>query len=240
MGSKRIILAVLLVGFIVSESSAQFNRHRRRGTIIGGVAGAAIGAAIGDRRDNEAIGAVIGATTGAVIGGSIGTNKDYRIEQSLQHQSHYKHVQTHQSQAQYIHPYPQQNKIYVAPVVPVTPVGPPVTQQAPISHDDVVAMLQSGLSEQLVALQIQRRGVQYSLGVNDLIRLHQQGVSEGLIDLMQANAVSTATPPVQPAPNAAFYPPQSSQQFVPQNAPQTSPYGASIMAPPVSDYPSGN
>lgn len=232
MGSKRIVLAVLMVGFIVSESNGQFNVHRRRGTIIGGVAGAAIGAAIGDRRNNEAIGAVLGATTGAVIGGSIGTNKDHRIEHNTQQHSRYYNSHRY-AQPQHIRPYPHQPAYQVNPPSVHVAVPAPAAQ-TPISHGDVVAMLQSGLSEKMVALQIQRRGVQYSLGVNDIIRLHQNGVSESLIDLMQANAVSTATPPMQPAPNAAYYPPQPTQHFGPQQTLRHTPYGESILTQPAT------
>ena len=217
MNFKRVTLAILLVGFVVSEANAQFNRHRRRGTIIGGVAGAAIGAAIGDRSDNEAVGAVIGGVTGAAIGGNIGANKDYRIENGTRYYSGHRYT--------YPQPVYTPTPVVVTPAAPVVPapvVSAPVAQTpAPLSQHDVVAMLRNGISEQTVASQIQQRGLSHSLTVNDIIRLHQTGVSEPLIQLMQAHAVSSMTSPVPPT--APYYGPQSHvpQTMTPQHTHST-------------------
>ncbi|WP_419189843.1 glycine zipper 2TM domain-containing protein [Stieleria marina] len=197
-------MAALLVCFVASTASAQFNRHRRRGTIIGGLAGAAIGAAIGDRNNREGVGAAIGGVTGAVIGSNIGANKDSRIE----------HSQHYHNPPRYTHPQPPHHyPIYPQPVypqpapiiVPVpVPVAPPVSQVAhPMTQVDVLNMLRSGLTESMVAAQIQLNGMSHALSVNDIIGLHQQGVSERLIDYMQANVV--------PSPSQVY--PQSHSSY---------------------------
>ncbi len=191
MGLKRFVFAVLVIGFVVSDAYAQNGRFRRRGTILGGVAGAAIGAAIGDRSNNEAVGAVIGGVTGATIGRQVGSQRDYRVQQ--QNGRYYRNLQPQHHGQPYTAPhhnavhhgqYPQP-----APVV----VGASATQ--PIMQADVLAMLRSGLSEQMIANQIQNRKMRHQLSVKDVIALHQQGVSESLIALMQSNAVSQSAEP---------------------------------------------
>ncbi len=219
---KRFVLVALLVCFLSTSASAQWNRHRRRGTIIGGVAGAAIGAAIGDRRNNEAVGAVIGGVAGAVIGGNVGANKDHRIENSGRQY----YSQPQYTQRQYSHRYPvypqpapvivQAPVVVPAPVIVPAPVSPPPAHKTfPMVQEDVVNMLRSGLSETMVASQIQRRGMAHALSVNDIIGLHQQGVSEQLIDYMQASVVAGA-PQIQSQSHTSYSMPaqQTTQQPV--------------------------
>lgn len=234
---NRLVLTALLVCFVASTANAQFNRHRRRGTIIGGVAGAAIGAAIGDRRNNEAVGAVIGGVAGAVIGGNVGANKDHRIENSqtrYYNQPHYPH-----GYPVYTQPVPQP----VPVIVPVQPAPQVVQVTRPISLVDVLNMLRSGLSENTIAAQIQRNGMSHSLTINDIISLHQQGVSEQLIEYMQASVVHTNNMApvnnVQPQSRTSYSMPsqQPPVEFNSVPGQLNHPSGQSIMAPPIEFAP---
>lgn len=63
-----------------------------------------------------------------------------------------------------------------APVVPVSPA---------VSIEDVVTMVHRGLGESTIVRHIDRYGVKQVLTVDDLIRLHEEGVSEGIIQAMQ-------------------------------------------------------
>ncbi|MGB7343414.1 MAG: YMGG-like glycine zipper-containing protein [Pirellulaceae bacterium] len=222
---KRIVLAALLVCFISSTASAQFNRHQRRGTVIGGLAGAAIGAAIGDRNNNEAVGAVIGGVAGAAIGNNIGANKDHRIEHSRPHYYTQPQYQSHYPQHHYPH-YVQSAPVVVP--VPV-PVAPPVNAARPMSLVDVLNMLRSGLSETMVANQIQRNGMSHSLTVNDIISLHQQGVSEQMIQYMQANVVPGAQ--VEVGSHTSYSMPAQPALPMQSDVQLNHPSGQSIMVP---------
>ncbi len=184
--TKRIVLSVVLVAFFVAEADAQNRFHRRRGVILGGLAGAAVGAAIGDKGDNETAGALIGGAVGAIAGGAIGDQKDRRVQQQHHHayQTQYYRQQLSQQQAaanwqaqQHAH---QQHR---------------AQQQAAraLSNRDVVDLVRRGLGEATIIQYIQINGVQQRLGVADIISLHEQGVSEPIINAMQTAPVA---PPV--------------------------------------------
>jgi hypothetical protein len=74
-----------------------------------------------------------------------------------------------------------------------------VRQQAlrAVSPQDVVMMTQNGVDSQIIVTQIQRNGVTRRIEVSDVISLHQQGVSEPVINAMQNAQVATG---VVPAP----------------------------------------
>ncbi len=68
-----------------------------------------------------------------------------------------------------------------------------------VSNEDVIAMSQAGLSEDVIATHIRAHGVARPPGVNDLIVLRNQGVSDRVIQALQQ------TPP--PAAGGAAYAP---------------------------------
>ncbi|TWU60079.1 Glycine zipper 2TM domain protein [Rubripirellula tenax] len=198
---KRFTLAALLVSVSVAQANAQDHTNRRRGAILGGLAGAAIGVAIGDKGNNETAGALIGGAVGAVAGGTIGDARDQRIDHDRRYHSGYP---TYPSQIPAYGPpthaqpgYPayrdgQHRQDYYAPRVydaPPVVYGEPTMAALPaqptLSTEDVVAMVRSGLSEPMIVRQIQLRGVSRHLAVSEIIALHQQGVSELIIDAMQ-------------------------------------------------------
>lgn len=189
----RIVLFVVLVGFVVAEANAQNRFHRRRGTILGGLAGAAIGAAIGDKGDNETAGALIGGAVGAVAGGTIGNQKDQRIEQNYRH-AH----QTHAYQQQLRH---QQAQVdwqaqQIAEQQFAQQRQRDQTQRKSVnavSIADVIKMVRSGLGESIIVQYVQANGVQQQLHVSDIIYLHEEGVGESIINAMQAAPVAPLT-----------------------------------------------
>lgn len=67
-----------------------------------------------------------------------------------------------------------------------------------VSTGDVVAMVQSGVSEEVIATHIRTNGVQQRVQAGDLITLRNQGVSDYLINTMQTAPVGGAVA-VQPA-----------------------------------------
>jgi hypothetical protein len=67
-----------------------------------------------------------------------------------------------------------------------------------VSAGDVVAMVQSGVSEEVIATHIRTNGVQQRVQAGDLITLRNQGVSDYLINAMQTAPVGGVAA-VQPA-----------------------------------------
>jgi hypothetical protein len=231
---KRILIITLLSSFIANHVSGQDHMYRRRGVIFGGLAGAAIGAAIGDKGDNETTGALIGGAVGAIAGGTIGNQKDQQVQ-------HYRHYHTGHSQYGYpqghyapgAYQAPQQS--YYAPrvvpqsPVPARPIAPASRNTSaqvtvhPISPQDVVAMVRSGLSEPLIIQQIEFNGALHPLSVSDVIQLHQAGVSEPIINAMQAAA------PVDREASVKLEGPASTKSAREELPMPPSPFGPSIL-----------
>jgi hypothetical protein len=148
---------------------------------------------------NTRQGAGLGAITGAVIGGVIGNQNDETAEGALlggavgalaggvighgRDADAYRHWQYQRAQQQ------QQLAYY---------------SQA-TSLSDLVRMSQSGLSDQVIVNHIRQRGIQTGLTVQDIVWLHQQGVSEPVISAAQqirgpGPVVATAPPAYRSAP----------------------------------------
>lgn len=78
------------------------------------------------------------------------------------------------------------------------------TTSGPLQLTDVVAMTQSGLSDEIIARAVSERGVGRALSAQDLIYLKQSGVSTYVIDAVQRSAYKpTAAQVVTPAPTVA-------------------------------------
>jgi hypothetical protein len=73
-----------------------------------------------------------------------------------------------------------------------------------VSTTDVINMCRSGLSDDVIANHIRENGVQRKLEVNDVIMLHRNGVSEGVITAMQH--ATLGAPPVAVAPVPRYEP----------------------------------
>jgi len=74
--------------------------------------------------------------------------------------------------------------------------------QGAVTPQDVVAMTQAGLSDDVIATHVRANGLAQPLSVNDLINLRNMGVRDGVINAMQQ------TPPrlAQAAQPVAVYP----------------------------------
>jgi hypothetical protein len=189
---KRLLIVALFFTFFVARADAQ--NYRRRGVIVGGLAGAAIGAAIGDKGNNETTGALIGGAIGAVAGGTIGNQKDQRLEHDRLYHSgrdDYSGHDYHSGHDYYGQPQPPYPG-YVAgrpayvETVPVTPVYSTAPPTVPVSPQDVVAMTFSGLRDATIIRHIELNGIYRALSVSEVIQLHQNGVSEPVIQALQA------------------------------------------------------
>jgi len=162
----RFSLCAAIVVSTVSPSWAQ--QRTTGGAAVGGAAGAIIGGIIGHQNDETPEGALIGGAVGAIAGGLIGRAQDNQIAQQ----------RAYQEQAYY----QGQQQVYVQ-------------QQAiaasGVSTADVVSMSRSGISDAVIMNHLQTKGVQRRLEVSDIIALHQQGVSDTLISVMQQAPLAT-------------------------------------------------
>ena len=155
---RRFSKSLLLVAAIYPCTvcrKAAAQGNTQRGATLGGITGAVAGAAIGDHNGETGAGAAIGGIIGAVAGGLLGNAEDKQ--------------QAYQSRWQY-----QQSQRRLQE-----------HQSTAVSSEDVIAMTRHGLSEQIIINQIQQRGVETQPQVADIIALHQQGVSENIITVMQ-------------------------------------------------------
>jgi hypothetical protein len=79
----------------------------------------------------------------------------------------------------------------------------------PVSTDEVVHMVRSGVSENVIVAQLQTNGVVTRPDVNEVIRLSQEGVSEYVITAMQTVDVVPITGPYNSSPSRSAIPASS-------------------------------
>ena len=154
-----VLLSVTTTLFSFNLASAQTNS--KRDAVLGGIAGAIIGGIAGHQNDETSEGIAIGGVTGAIAGHVLGTNKDRNVQQQCAYQQ-----QAIQAQ--------QQRQIQQA-----------IQLQKAVSVDDAIALSNSGVSPQLIINQIRSSGVQQEIGVAEIIKLHQNGVGEIVINELQ-------------------------------------------------------
>jgi len=89
-----------------------------------------------------------------------------------------------------------------------------VSQQAlkPLTNDDVITMVKSGMPESVVVSAIQSRSGKFSTATSELVRLHKAGVTENELNAMIAasskgNANPTPSSNLEPPANAPPPPP---------------------------------
>jgi hypothetical protein len=132
-----------------------------QGALLGGLFGAGAGAAIGHAAGNTAAGAVIGGVAGAATGAAIGSSKD---EQDARNRAAYQQAQAQQAAA---------------------------AAAAAVSVPDVVAMSQAHVDDRVIIDRIHTRGIPAPVQTNEIIYMHQQGVSDNVIAAMETQPVAT-------------------------------------------------
>jgi hypothetical protein len=138
-----------------------------QGALFGGLFGAGTGAVIGHAMGNTGAGAAIGAGAGALTGAAVGSNMD---EQDARARAAADQARAQQAAA---------------------------ATAAAVTVPDVVAMTQARVDESVIIDRIHSHGIVAPLQTNDVIYLHQQGVSANVITAMQTQPVATAAPPGQ-------------------------------------------
>jgi len=188
---KSSLLPILIiVALPLSDASAQY--RTQQGSVLGGLAGAAAGVAIGEHNHKPVAGALIGGAVGLVTGAVLGNARDRQLAENRACQ--YQQQQQLQQQLQY----QQQQQVARA-----------------VSIEDVIAMSRSGLSEAVIINHIQANGVRNELQVADVITLHENGVGQQVISVMQRpRTISVAPPTIVSAPVYQSAPPIIVEQYV--------------------------
>lgn len=137
----------------------------RNGAVLGGVGGAVIGGIIGHQNDETPEGALIGGAVGAVAGGLLGNAREQQARQ-----------RQYEQQQQW-----QQHHYNTYRTVPQRTV---ITQQG-VTIADVLSMTRSGVGESVIINHVYATGLQRRIDTNEIIMLHQQGVTENVINAMQ-------------------------------------------------------
>src|ERR1035441_4361005 len=112
----------------------------------------------------------------------------------------------------------------------------------PPGVQDVIKLVKAGLGEEVVLAHIKNTGATYTLSADQIIYVHQQGVSENEMKALMGSGSATvpaspapdpAPPPptYAPAPSAAMVPmaptlPAAQPASLPSFQPQLAPYGA--------------
>jgi uncharacterized protein YcfJ len=169
---RSLATAALLLSTCVFGTGCQTtdNSNAVAGGVVGGGLGAITGALVGSLmgRRDAAAGALIGAAAGATGGALLGHAQDERNQQV----STAAQVQYQQAQA--------------------------VAEQNALTNADVVYMVKSGLSEQVVVNSIHSRGGRFDTTPDGIVQLKANGVSDYVIQVMQSTPPPSAT--VMPPP----------------------------------------
>lgn len=236
------------------HSSIVFGQENTRtGAVFGGLAGAVVGGVVGhNHKDQTAEGALIGGAVGAVAGGLVGNQRDryerQREANERQRQAYERQRQQFYQQQTYSQPYGYVGQPTVIVGTPaVVPRGVPqrlAPVRRPVSIDEVVYMVRSGVSENVIVAQLQTNGVVTRPDVNEVIRLSQEGVSEYVITAMQTVDVVPMTGVYNTTPSRSAIPassrlstnrvPTSSGGHIPSTSSRNVPYNSPTYSNPPS------
>lgn len=170
-----LFVAVMACITLLSAPIVSAQTNSQRDAVIGGVAGSIIGGIVGNQNDETPEGIAIGGVAGAIAGHVIGKTKDRNLQDEYLYQ---------QQAAQAAQQHAQQQQYQQA-----------VQFQKAISIQDAIALSNSGVSPQLIINQIHKNGVQQEIGVSEILTLHQNGVSELIINEMQQASIGASVSP---------------------------------------------
>src|SRR5580704_3540131 len=176
---KRLLpVCGMLVLSCLSNTGCQTtdNNNAVGGAVVGTGLGALTGAIVGSAfgRRDAAAGALIGAAAGGIGGALVGHAQDEKNQQTRD-----------AVQAQY-----QQ--------------AAAAAEQRAMHNDDVVYMVKSGVSEQVIMNSMRERGGRFDTSPEAIVNLKSNGVSDAVIYAMQTTPPPSA---MVPPPGAVYGPP---------------------------------
>jgi len=152
------------------------NNNAVGGAVVGTGLGALTGAIVGSAfgRRDAAAGALIGAAAGGVGGALIGHAQDEKNQQTRDA------IQAQYQQAQ------------------------AAAEARALHNDDIVYMVKTGVSDQLIMNSIRERGGSFDTSPQSIVNLKSNGVDDAVIYAMQTTPPPSAT---VPPPGGAYGPP---------------------------------
>jgi len=193
-------MAIRKASFLLFASSlstvclpADCSAQTKDGAVLGGVAGAVIGGIVGHQNDETPEGALIGGAVGAIAGGILGRQQ----EQQRQIQ-YYQQQQAQPIYHQHYGPPVYSTQVHTAPVY-TSSIRTAAPVRRPVCVADVITLVRSGVSETVIANHILSNGVVNHPSIDDVLTMHDTGVSDYVIDAMQkaplgSGVVVTQTP----------------------------------------------
>lgn len=159
MFSPRRIGSTVIAGSLVAIScfGCSNMNNTQKGAAVGGAGGAALGAIVGKQLGNTGAGAAIGALSGVAGGALLGNAKDEADKRD-----------NYARQAAY-----QQNMRY--------------REQRAMSNRDVLDMAANGVPDHTIVSTMKDRGGNFDTSPRSIIYLHNNGVSDGVIEAMQSH-----------------------------------------------------
>jgi hypothetical protein len=258
------LLAALLAAEANAQTHQNRRRGVLLGGLAGAAIGVAIGDKGDNETTGALIGGAVGAIAGGTIGNQQDQINEHnrRYHSPYGHAPHsrsYPGSASYGSQPAYPHqgsPSYYQPQIYNAvpaspsapvrhaptPVIVPPPPAPAVSLQskatAPtatgVTKQDVLRMNRSGMSDATIIRQLKLHGIDRALSVQEVIELHEAGISEGVIEAMQ-----TALPEANDAVTVSTSSSSSTSSTVKKAAvpskSNTGPdalYGPSVLPPP--------
>ena len=157
MRSKRLQFAGACCGcfLLLAQFGCSNLNKTQNGALIGAGAGAGLGAIVGKQLGSTGAGAAIGALAGTASGALIGNAADEHDRR-----------ETAERQASY-------ERAYRA------------REARACDNRDVIDMTRSGLSDRVIVSTIQNRGGRFDLSPSGIVSLHENGVSDAVIQAMQ-------------------------------------------------------
>jgi len=169
--------ALAAMAVLAFGGGCQSPYHADQGALFGGLVGAGSGAIIGSQVGNPGAGAAIGGAIGSLTGAAVGSELD--------------HIEA-------------RNAANLAAIE--QQLGQQVAARA-ATVDDVVAMTNAGVDEELIVNHIRHNGAAVRLQAADVISLQQQGVSSRVIAVLQAPPAPQEQMAAAPAAVVASPPP---------------------------------
>lgn len=155
------------------------------GALLGGALGALAGGIIGNQSHNATGGAIIGGLVGAGAGAAIGHSMDEGQRAWLrEHAPQTLEKVNHNDAVVSARPVPQPSDAQAQ----TQPASTPPQQVYPLTTDDIKALHNAGVKDDVVMDEIHKSNSKYSQ--SDISDLQQAGVSPGVLDYIKSNATS--------------------------------------------------
>ena len=142
----------------VMATGCQNMNNTEKGAVVGGASGAGIGAIVGKQLGSTGAGAAIGGVAGTLLGGAVSKAQDNAEEAEMYRE----HAQQQEAARKF--------------------------EQHAMTNYDIIKYAKSNVSDEFIVGEIKRRGGRFDMSTEGMINLHENGVSEHVLKVMQERA----------------------------------------------------